>query len=462
MKQITNIHRAMLLAIVIFSFTESRAQLGNSNMTLHANKNEHYTSTLYSACWGYVAPNGREYAILGCPTGTAFYDITDTLNIHEVGFQPGLTSSWREMKVYSHYAYIVSEATGSGLQIVDLQYLPDSIHFVRTFSFTGYSRTHTISQSGPYLYMNGGNYGVGGVFILDLTSNPELPVKRGEWESEYVHDCRVRNDTIWACNIYNPPGTITVISAANKNSLQTVASWVNNPNPFPHNCAVTDDRRYILTTDETSVPNGKLKVWDISNLSNVQYVTNWQPTGITTAIVHNVEIYGNYAVIAHYTAGVRVLNITNPAVPQEVAWYDTYPSNNNSSYNGCWGVFMFPSGKIIGSDRQTGLYVLKTTFSITGNTNNGNPAPQSFELKQNYPNPFNPSTTIRYEIPKSGYVTLKVFDINGKLTATLADGYTAAGIHIVNFDASHLSSGVYFYSLSADGFKESRRMVLSK
>lgn len=87
-------------------------------MTLLANVNQHYTSTLYSACWGYKAPNGREYAILGCPQGTAFIDITDTANIHEVDFQTGLTSSWREMKVYSHYAYIVSEATGSGLQIL--------------------------------------------------------------------------------------------------------------------------------------------------------------------------------------------------------------------------------------------------------------------------------------------------------------------------------------------------------
>jgi choice-of-anchor B domain-containing protein len=450
------------LLILLFLFTaESKAQLGNSNMTLLANVNQHYTTTQYSACWGYKAPNGREYAILGCPTGTAFIDITDSANIHEVDFQTGMTSSWREMKVYSHYAYIVSEATGSGLQIVDLQYLPDSVHFVRTFTFTGYNRTHSISQSGPYLYMNGGNYGNGGVFILDLTTDPELPVKRGEWETEYVHDCRVLNDTIWACNIYNPPGTISVISAMNKNSLQTVASWVNNPNPFPHNCAITTNRRYILTTDETSSPNGKLKVWDISSLSNVQYITAWQPTGITTAIVHNVEIYGNYAVIAHYSAGVRVVNITNPAAPVEAAWYDTYPGNNNNNFSGCWGVFMFPSGKIIASDRQTGLYVLKTTFNITGTENNSTTA-KSFELKQNYPNPFNPSTTIRYSVPKSGYLSLKVYDVTGKLVATLADGYETAGNHLVNYDASGLASGVYIYSLNTDGFKESKKMILTK
>ncbi|MGH2575994.1 MAG: choice-of-anchor B family protein, partial [Ignavibacteria bacterium] len=323
-------------------------------MYLLSNLNQHFTNTLYSACWGYVSSSGREYAILGCPTGTAFIDITDSANIHEVDFLPGLTSSWREMKVYGDFAYIVSEATGSGLQIVNLKYLPDSVSLIRTFTFPGYSRTHTISQSGPYLYLNGGNYLQGGIFVLDLTSNPTLPVLRGAWEIEYVHDCRVINDTIWAADIFDD--NISVINALNKDNLTTITQWQNLPNPFPHNCALTTDRRYLLTTDETTSPPGKLKVWNIENLANVTFVTSWQPTGITTSVIHNVEIYGNYAIVAHYSAGIRVVNISNPAAPTEAAWYDTYPLNNAGSYNGCWGVFMFPSGKIIGSDRQTGLY----------------------------------------------------------------------------------------------------------
>ncbi len=116
-------------------------------------------------------------------------------------------------------------------------------------------------------------------------------------------------------------------------------------------------------TDENTSP-GKLKVWNIQDLSNITFVTDWQPTGITTSIVHNVEIYGNYAVIAHYAAGIRIVDITNPAVPVEVAWYDTRPTSNSNSYNGCWGVYKFSSGKIIGSDISNGLFVIKTTFSL--------------------------------------------------------------------------------------------------
>jgi len=464
----------IILLSLLFIFEKTiYSQLGNSNMTLIANKNEHPTNNTYkySACWGYVAPNGREYAIIGCQPGTAFYDITDTANVHEVGFQTGPTSEWREMKVYSHYAYIVSEASNSRLQIVDLQYLPDSIHFVRTFTFGNYSRTHSIQQDGPYLYLNGGNCtsgmaNSGGTRIIDLTQDPENPTARGGWGTQYVHDCRVRFDTIWACNIYpqgqGGTGSIYVINAGNKDAPVTVNSWVNNPNPFPHNCALMPGRTYCLTTDETDVPPGKLKVWNVSNLSNVTLVASWQPTNLTNTIVHNVEIYGIYALVAHYEAGIRLVDISNPASPTEVAWYDCYPTANVNQFYGCWGVFMFPSGKIIGSDTQTGLYVVKTTFPLVGINDPPVNNPESFELKQNYPNPFNPSTAFEYTLPHGEYVTLKVFDVLGKQEALLVDSYQQAGNHMVTFDASRLASGVYFYTLSAGSFAQTKKMVLNK
>lgn len=460
-----------VLLITIFFIMgagDAFSQLSNVGTSLIANKNDHPTANTYkySACWGYRAPNGREYAIIGCQPGTAFYDITDTANVHEVGFQTGLTSEWREMKVYSHYAYIVSEANNSKLQIVDLQYLPDSIHFVTTFAYANYTHTHSISQDGPYLYLNGGNVSVGqsnqgGIAVIDLT-NPEAPVKRGTWGTQYVHDCRVRNDTIYACNIYDPPGTISVINDANKDNLTTITSWHNVPNAFPHNCALLPGRTFCLTTDETDVPNGKLKVWDISNLSNVTYVTNWMPTGITTAIVHNVEIYGNYAVIAHYEAGIRIVDISNPAVPTEVAWYDTYPSANVASFYGCWGVFMFPSGKIIGSDTQTGLYVIRVTVPLTGTGNNNNSIPKNYSLEQNFPNPFNPSTRINYSLPENTFASVKVYDLTGRQVAVLEDGYKAAGSYSVSYDASRLASGVYYYTLSSKDVNITKKMILIK
>ncbi|MGH2574124.1 MAG: choice-of-anchor B family protein [Ignavibacteria bacterium] len=437
-----------LLLITNYSLIISYAQT-SSNMYQLASLDQHGNG--YSACWGYTAPNGREYAILGCNTGTAFIDITDSANIHEVSFKTGLTSGWREMKVYSHYAYVVSEATGSGVQIFDLQYLPDSVHFVTTYTFTGYNRTHSISQSGPYLYLNGGNYGMGGVVVLDLTQNPEAPVKRGEWETRYVHDCRVRQDTIWACNISS--GQVTVINATNKDNLQTVTQWTNLPSPnAPHNCEITQDRRYILVTDEVfgGTP-GKLKVWNIENLSNITYVTSWGVPN-TTSTVHNVEIYGDTAVLAYYGRGVRVLDISNPAVPVEIAYYIT-PS--------CWGVYMFGSRKIIDSDVPNGLYVLKVG-TLVGIQPISNEIPSQSRLYQNYPNPFNPITNLEFQITNLGFVRLIVYDVLGREVAVLVNEELKAGTYEAEWDASGFPSGVYFYKLATGDFSQTKKMVLVK
>ena len=354
----------ILIFILSISIKESPAQLGNKNLHLLANLNNH--NTPYSAVEGYVLPDGREYALLGCFDGTSFVDITDADNIHEVGFQistsPGnYYNAWREMKTYSHYAYIVSEVASSGIQIVDLQYLPDSIHFVKKFLPAGYSATHSISQSGPYIYVNGASIGQG-VTCYDLTNNPETPVKRGAYNADYIHDCRVFNDTIYAANIY--VGKVTIISASNKDNLTRVTSFSNLPGSGPHNTALTPDRKHLLVTDEIGTAPFKLKIWNIEDLGNITYVSSFQPTGISNSIDHNVEVYGKYALVAHYSAGIRMIDISNPSSPVEVAWYDTYPANNDQSYEGCWGSYMFPSGKIAVSDRSTGLYVFRTYFNL--------------------------------------------------------------------------------------------------
>lgn len=452
----------IFLLLIIFYVSVCYAQLPNQNTYLLKSLNQHSGATLYSAIWGYVDTNGREYALLGCGTGTAFIDVTDSSNIHEVDFLTGLNSAWREMKTYSHYAYIVSEATNSRLQIVDLQYLPDSVSLVKTWSYTGYTRTHSISQSGHYLYLNGGDASSnGGVAVIDV-SDPINPVKLGQWTTMYVHDCRVVNDTIYAANIND--GKVSIINATNKNSLSTVTSFTNLPGSGPHNTALTSNRKRLFVTDEIGTSPHLLKIWNIENLSNITYVTNWQPTGITTSIVHNIEIYGNLAVIAHYSAGIRILNISNPDLPVEVAWYDTYPSNNQESYNGCWGVYMFPSGKIVASDRQTGFYCIKMgTPTETGN-NSVSQIPKTYNLEQNVPNPFNPSTLIKFSLPENSFVSLKIYDATGRLAADVLNERKDAGTYEINFDAGNyrLSTGIYFYTLSGRNFMETKKMILLK
>lgn len=437
--------------LIVFFFWHSFASAQQSNnirVLAHFNHN-----TFHSSCWGYEA-GGREYAIYGWYEGTSFVDITDENNIREVVFLPGKYSGWREMKVYKNYLYIVSEADSSGIQIVDLTRLPNTVDLVNTYSFEGYRRAHTISQNGRYLYVNGGNYREGGIVVLDAGDDPESPVKLGEWEGDYVHDCRVANDTIWACNPLT--GKVSVIDAVDKNNLFTITSWVNGQYPVPHNCALADDHKYLYVCDENFNFPGKVKIWNISDKDDIVFAGEWKVNGSTES-VHNIEIFGNYAFLSYYGEGAIVLDITDPVNPVEIAGLRT---------TACWQVYYFSSGKIIASDIYDGLYVLKTLDPISVN-NNRTPA-EGFSLSQNYPNPFNPVTKFKFNIPQNEtthrVVTtrLKIFDALGCEVAILVNQQLQPGTYEADWDASAFPSGVYYYRLESGSYTETRKMVLLK
>jgi len=99
---------------------------------------------------------------------------------------------------------------------------------------------------------------------------------------------------------------------------------------------------------------------------------------------------------------------------------------------------------------------------ITGISSNNSGIPKVYKLEQNYPNPFNPTTVINYQLPVNAFVTLKVFDVLGREVAELVNGEKKAGKYEATFDASNLSSGVYFYTLKAGDFSDTKKMLLVK
>lgn len=311
-----------------------------------------------SGCWGWTdTASGREYALLGNRYGTAVVEITDPGAIVERDFIPGNGSDWREIMTWGHYAYVVSEG-GGGTQIIDLSTLPDSARLVRSFIYTSgvksTNRAHTVHARDGFLYLNGcAQWSPGGIVIFDI-SDPENPVFVSEYTREYVHDSFVRNDTIFAAAIYGVG--LDVIDATDKYSPQYLYT-IAYSGSGTHNAATTADGRYALTTDEIGSTPKTLKIWDLSTPPVFTKVAEYQ--GSPTAIVHNVFVRDTLAVMSYYTAGIRVLDISDPAAPVEIGGYDTRPSDESSSYTGAWSVYpFFPSGKIVIGDMGTGMYLV--------------------------------------------------------------------------------------------------------
>lgn len=134
----------------------------------------------------------------------------------------------------------------------------------------------------------------------------------------------------------------------------------------------------------------------------------------------------------------------------------TYPVSENLRYSNTALQSAGTDGKALG-DLNWFPEQLVTDVEQTPKT-----TPNAFNLSQNYPNPFNPSTVINYSIPKEGMVTLKVFNILGQEVATLVNSNQKMGIYNITFNATRLSSGIYFYSLKANGSTLTKKMMLIK
>ncbi len=330
---------------------------------------------LHNSCWGYVAPDGHEYGFFGTQVGTWIIDL-DATPIREVAFIKGPTSTWRNIKTYGEVAYISTENRaldqGAGLQIVDLSTLPDSARLVRTDTALMLS-AHTLWVASGHLYALGTRAEVGlngGALILDVATDPFNPVRIGGVGERYYHDAFVRNDTLVGAAI-NDGGADLVDVRDPENPV--VLGRITYPFAGTHNTALTEDGRYVLTSDEIGFTKKTLKVWDIAEVDDPILVAEYTPNLAET--IHNVRVRGRYAFVAWYTAGVRVVDMVDPLHPREVGYADTYPGPSGG-FNGTWEVYPWlPSGRILASDRNSGLYLLGfdnvTAGSVSGSVRNG-------------------------------------------------------------------------------------------
>jgi len=140
----------------------------------------------------------------------------------------------------------------------------------------------------------------------------------------------------------------------------------------------------------------------------------------------------------------------------------TWNKQNTGTDQRFWGAMHCHNDSVVWGVGGAGKIMFTTTGGATFIQNLNTETPSQFKLYQNYPNPFNPSTNISYDIPKNVFVTIKIYDISGREIKTLVNEYIRAGRYIIGFNASGLSSGIYFCKIIAGNYIETKRMVLIK
>lgn len=174
------------------------------------------------------------------------------------------------------------------------------------------------------------------------------------------------------------------------------------------------------------------------------------PSGIFLSIISNGNQY-------HDSGSVVTVSISPLQVQfnNKTYYFNRWVGGGQGSYNGTNPTFQVTMNNFI---NQIAIF---DTINISVK-HLGSEIPNKYELMQNYPNPFNPVTKIKFALPKSGIVTIKVFDLLGRLVEVVVNNYLEAGYYETDFDGSALSSGIYFYRLETEEYSEIKSMVLLK
>lgn len=337
------------------------------------------SSTEANDIWGWTdSSTGKEYALVGLSTGTAFVDVSDPVNPIHLGNLATHTNSslWRDVKVFNDHAFIVSEASGHGMQVFDLTQLRTVSSPPATFSntahYSGFGNAHNIviNEGSGFAYGVGTGTCAGGLHMVDI-NNPLNPTNAGCFSSDgYTHDAQ--------CVMYSGPDaqhqgkeicinanedTITVVDVTDKNNVTQLAR-VGYPNSeYVHQGWFTEDQRYFYQNDELDEngSNTRTLIWDLEDLDDPFLASDY--FGPTKAIDHNLYVKGNLVYESNYTAGLRILDITEPETPVQIGFFDTYPANDNASFNGAWSSYpYFASGNVIVSSIEDGLFIVKPVF----------------------------------------------------------------------------------------------------
>ncbi|MBT3447782.1 MAG: choice-of-anchor B family protein [Bacteroidetes Order II. Incertae sedis bacterium] len=341
--------------------------------------------------WGWThEDSGRDFALVGRTDGAAFVEVSDPYNpvyLGNLAKTEGATNSvWRDIKVYKDHAYIVADGAGQhGMQVFDLHRLldvPDApVEFDADVMYDQIASAHNIviNEETGFAYsvasrMGGITCG-GGLHMIDIR-DPKNP----EFAGCFSHEGTGRNGTgnthDAQCIIYRGPdgehNGKEICLGSNETAL-SIADVTDKSNPtaisratypaiaYTHQGWLTEDQRYFYINDEGDEPQGlvdgtRTLIFDLEDLDDPILVGEHISTEVSTD--HNLYIKGNLMYQSNYVAGLRILDVSNPEAPEEVAFFDTVSDDRTGG--GSWSNYpYFRNGTIIVTSSREGLFMLK-------------------------------------------------------------------------------------------------------
>lgn len=332
-----------------------------------------------SDIWGWQDPiNGDDYAFLALTTGTAFIRMSNPEAPEFVSFLPTATGSsgWRDVKMINDHAVVVSEAPGHGMQVVHIKDLVNqsggqTISAVHHYQEFGSAHNIAVNDETQFAYVVGSDTCSGGLHMIDM-SDPHMPVFAGCYAGDgYTHDVQCTlyfgddsdyrgREICFAAN----EDTLSIVDVTDKSSPQLISRRSYSQVSYTHQGWLSEDHNYFILGDETDerdfgIPTRTL-VFDTRDLDNPVFVSAFNNS--TASIDHNLYVKGKHVYQANYTSGVRVLRHGNLALGElrEVAYFDTWPQNNDAEFDGVWSVFpYFDSGVMVTANIDGQFYILR-------------------------------------------------------------------------------------------------------
>lgn len=417
----------------------------------------------YNEVWG-LAVNDHEFAIIGTTFGTHIINVTDPNNPTELFVVEGGTTGGgiihRDFHDHKGYLYsIADEGSNTALQIIDITQLPDAIEVVYDDS-EFFTRSHNIfidaSKDRLYsLISKGDAFGYSPMRIFDI-SDPTDPKVLGAYSNldgysiSQVHDAFVRNDTAY---LNLGPGGFAIVDfvdVVDPNVISIITPAEYPQAGYNHSGWLTDDGNFYYMADETF--GSDMKVLDLRNLPDIDIPTLFNSESDTTDIPHNQIVKGDRLYTSYYFDGLQVYDISDPINPVREMYYPTskFPYTDGL-YRGAWGVYPFlPSGNILVSDMQEGLFVIEAIDKIEEELEK-----QEFTI---FPNPNNGIFELNLTLFTGQTISIEITDSTGKL---MLRKNISPDIH--SFDLSqNFAAGIYNISVDNGKNKVTKRLIITK